>query len=481
MSCRLPSFVLFAGAAVWGVMASALALIASIKFHSPEFLAGCTWLTYGRAHAAAVNAQLYGFALPAGLGVALWIIARLGGNRVSQPGLIAVGALLWNAGVAVGILAILAGDRTGFEDLDMPRYAALILFVAYLLMGLWTMLTLHHRREARLRSPQWFLLVAVLWFPWIYSTANLLLLVCPVRGVNQSIISWWYSNNLTFVWLSLAGLGAVFYLVPRFAGRALHSDHLGSFGLWTLILFGSWAGVPNSAPVPAWMPSLSAVATVLMAIPLLAVAINLYRTLTPAFSHPGGEGGPAAVGPAEGDLTAGRFAGRLFLGFGIAAWLLAGAMKIAGALPAVSSVTQFTWFTVAQAQLNSQGFFAMIMLGAIYHITPPVAGMEWPCAKSVRAHFWLAAAGILLVVLPLAAGGIVQGIKLNHPEVAFMDVTKATLPFLRASTAGELFILAGQLLFLANLIRLAARFCRARFAPVYRSMTVELKPAEVKP
>ena len=48
----------------------------------------------------------------------------------------------------------------------------------------------------------------------------------------------------------------------------------------------------------------------------------------------------------------------------------------------------------------------MTMFGAIYHIVPQVTGMEWPCAKSVRRHYWLAAVGIILIVLPLAIGGI---------------------------------------------------------------------------
>ena len=54
------------------------ALIASIKFHSAQFLADSPWLAYGRVRAAYQNALLYGFCLPAGLGVGAWLFARLG-------------------------------------------------------------------------------------------------------------------------------------------------------------------------------------------------------------------------------------------------------------------------------------------------------------------------------------------------------------------------------------------------------------------
>ena len=97
-SCRFPLFVLFVHAAFWLVAASVFGLLASIKFHSPGFLSNCAWLTYGRVYPVATNALLYGFALQAGLGVSVWIIARTGWVRAVQPGIIAVGGLLWNLG-----------------------------------------------------------------------------------------------------------------------------------------------------------------------------------------------------------------------------------------------------------------------------------------------------------------------------------------------------------------------------------------------
>lgn len=463
-SCRVPLFALFAGAAVWLVIGSLLGLIASIKFHAPGFLAQEAWLTYGRVQAAASNARLYGFALPAGLGVALWILARLSGVRVSQPWLIGVGGKIWHLGVFVGVIAILAGDSTGFEDLQMPRYAALLVFLGFLMIGLWMLLTLNRRRRLTLSSPQWFVMAALFWFPWIYSTANLLLQVFPVRGVMQPVVAWWFSENLTFVCFSLLGLAAAFYLIPAMTGRGFHSDYLDLFVFWTLLLFGSWAVVPGyTAPVPSWMPALSTVASGLLVVPLLAVAVNVHRTLDGKWSS-------LAADPAS-----------RFLGFGILAWLLAGALKVAGAMPAISAVTNFTWFTVAQSQLNTYGFFAMTLFGAIYYLVPRVAGLPWPSSRAVRAHFWCAAAGILLLAVPLAIGGVIQGLELNNPQIAFLDVTKATLPFLRASTIGDLLILVGHLLFAANFFGLALSYGRVHFEPLFAWLKSDLHTLEVKP
>src|ERR1017187_4960852 len=84
-SCRLPLVVLFLCAAVWLLIGSAFALIASLKFHAPGFLADCAWLTYGRVRPAGFNCLLYGFCMPAGLGVELWLLARPGRTRVGPP------------------------------------------------------------------------------------------------------------------------------------------------------------------------------------------------------------------------------------------------------------------------------------------------------------------------------------------------------------------------------------------------------------
>src|ERR1700693_3141640 len=77
-SCRVPLLVLFGGAAAGPVVGSLLPLPASLTFHLPGKSGDCPWGTYGHLQPAADDALLYGFCIPAGLGVALWIFARLG-------------------------------------------------------------------------------------------------------------------------------------------------------------------------------------------------------------------------------------------------------------------------------------------------------------------------------------------------------------------------------------------------------------------
>ena len=102
-SCRVPLLALFGGAAVWLVLGLLLALLASLTFHAPEMFASCPFATYGHLAPAANDLLVYGFAIPAGLGVMLWIFARLSQAELVLPLVPVVAANLWHLGVFIGL------------------------------------------------------------------------------------------------------------------------------------------------------------------------------------------------------------------------------------------------------------------------------------------------------------------------------------------------------------------------------------------
>jgi cytochrome c oxidase cbb3-type subunit 1 len=456
-SLRVPLLALFGGAAFWLVVGSVLAMIASIKFHAPDFLAAYSWLIYGRVQPAADDALLYGFCIPAGLGVALWLFAQLGQTPLRSALVPVVAAKLWHLGVLFGLAGILSSNSTGFAWLEFPRAGSVVLFFAYLLLALWAMMNFAARRERALYPSHWFLVAALFWFPWIYSTANLFLVAWPARGIVQFAINSWFANNLLFVWLALVGIGTAFYFLPKFSGRPLQSHYFALFAFGTLVLFGTWCGIPPGAPLPAWMPVLSSVAATLTIVPVLAVGVITWQTLF-GTTHCEPKGGPFC-----------------FIRFGTLSFVLSSLMLIATACPRISRVTEFTWFGPAQTQLQLYGFFAMTMFGAVYYLLPRVAGFDWPFPKLARVHFWVSLSGVLFLVLPLAIGGVVQGLKLNHPDVGFMDAMKAVLPFLRVSTIGLMLLLFGNLLFALNIFGLAFVWEKALVKKAFAAMTAPLE------
>jgi len=427
-SCRVPLLVLFGGAALWLVVGLVLALIASIKFHAPDFLADCPLLTYGRVQPAANDLVLYGFAIPAALGVMLWIFARLSQVELVLPMVPVVAANLWHVGVLLGFVGILLGNSTGFLWLEFPRPATPLLFAGFVLIAVSAAATFGQRQDRTLYPSHWFLLAALLWFPWIYSSANLFLIGFPVRGVAQSVIDWWYTNNLLFVWLALVGLGIAFYFLPKLGGRPLESRFYALFAFWTLILFGTWLGIPQGAPVPAWLPAFSSVASALLIIPLLCVGIIFWKTTSGVI--------PACKGGSYCQVK-----------FGTVAFLLSGFLVMIAGCPRIAHLTEFTWFEQGQVLWQIFGFFAIVVLGAIYHVLPRVMGFDLPFPKFVRLQHWLFMGGAVLLLVSLLASGIQQGMH----DYAFA----AYLPALRFSTLGLFALLVGSCLFAANVFAMS--------------------------
>ena len=90
---RWPVLLLLASGLGWLVISGIFALIASIQLHSPSFLSACEWLTHGRVSALAETSFVYGWSANAGLGIALWVLGRLGGSTLRAQNWAMIGTL----------------------------------------------------------------------------------------------------------------------------------------------------------------------------------------------------------------------------------------------------------------------------------------------------------------------------------------------------------------------------------------------------
>jgi cytochrome c oxidase cbb3-type subunit I len=441
LSCRSPLMLFFGSGLVWLFIGTLLALVASIKLHKASFLAGMPCLTYGRLEPAAANAVIYGFAMPCAFGVLLWIMCRLGKVRLLFQATLCVAGIIWNLALTAGFLAILGGGSTGYEWLELPKFAALIMFVAYLLIGVCAVVNFRFRSQRGLYPSQWYLLGALFWFAWIYSAANLLLLVVPVRGVFQNVINAWYVTNLTDLCFTSVALAIIFYFLPKLIDRPLYSSLLAAFGFWTLAFVVQWTGLTRliSGPVPAWMVSVGIAANGLMVVPLIAVAINWYLTVA------------GRVGVLRQTAT-GRF-----MWFAAASYVVAAVAQILLGFRETSEVTHFTYAEAARAQLLLHGFVAMALFGAIYYIVPRITEIEWPALKAVCRHFTFYGLGAALLFVALGAGGLLQGLRVNQGTAEFISATRKTIPFIGISTLGILLLLVGEFFLLKNFFTICHR------------------------
>ena len=461
-SCRVPLLALFGGAALWLVLGLVLGLAAVMAFHKPDMFADCSFLTFGRAQAAANDLLLYGFAIPAALGVMLWIFARLSQAPLALPIVPVVAAHLWHVGVLVGTVAILIGEGSGHAWLEYPRAAAVLLFAAFMLVAVSAVATMGFRQDREMYPAHWFLFAALLWFAWSYATANLFLISGhPPRGVVQAVIGWWLANNLIFVWLALAGIGIAFYFLPKLAGKPLASSGYAMFAFLTLMFFGTWCGIPTGAPVPAWLPTVSAFAALLTIVPIIAIAIIAKKTVW-------GSGVACMGGPF------------CFIRFGVLSFVLSGILYVSEFCPRYSRVLDFTWFGFGVTQWQLLGFAAMILIGAIYEILPRVMEKELPFPKLVKVNFYLLVLGVALYVIPLIIGGLEQGMKLRDANIPFADASLVAVKFLRVSTTGQLLILLGALCLLLNIFVMTIQWKLGLVKTVIAYIKSPLETAEVK-
>ena len=284
-SMKWPALLFLVSGVLWLVAGTVFALVASIKMTNPGFMAEWSWLTFGRARTAHLNAMIYGWANNVIFAVGLWIMARLCRSRIRHTEILVVAGCFWNIAVTIGILGILAGDMTGVEWLEMPTYITPVVAVAYALIGVWGVIAFRFRQSGHIYVSQWYILAALFWLPWLYTIAQIMILFEPARGTVQALTNWWFAHNVLGLWLTPMGLAAAYYLIPKVLGVPIHSYYLSVVGFWSLALFYNWAGVHHliGGPVPAWLISAGTVASVMMVIPVVVTAVNHHLTVVGRF------------------------------------------------------------------------------------------------------------------------------------------------------------------------------------------------------
>jgi cytochrome c oxidase cbb3-type subunit 1 len=440
-SLRGPVLFFFGSAIAWLLLGSVLGMLAALKMTHVRLLDGQDWLTFGRVRPAHLNIVIYGWASAVGIGVGIWLMGRLCRVVPRHRGLLIAAGAVWNLGVLAGTIGILAGQSRSIEWLEFPGWATPVLFASFALIGTWTVIMFRFRRPGHVYVSQWYLLAAFLWFPWLYATANVLLIWQPVQGSVVGAVNWWYGHNVLGLWFTPIGLASAYYMIPKVIGRPIHSYYLSILGFWSLALFYSWNGMHHliGGPFPAWMISASVVASVMMFIPVLTVAINHHLTMRGHFEYL--KWSPTLRFTVLGAMT----------------YTLVSLQGSLMAIPSVNALFHFTDHTVGHAHLGLYGFFTMTMFGAMYYIVPRLVGWEWPSARMIRWHFWLAASGIALMAGALTLGGFLQGLELNDPDSPFMNSVNIARPFRHAREIGGLLLTIAHFVFAALFLRMVLR------------------------
>lgn len=449
-SLRHPVMFFMTSGAAWLAVSIVLGIISSAKVHSPEFLSCFSWLTYGRTFPAHINALVYGWGFQAAFAVIIWIMARLSRKECPAPGVILTAGHIWNLGVMLGVIGILAGGSTGMPWMEFPAFTWPVLIVSYFAIVIWSFIQFRVRPEGHVYISQWYLLAALIWFPWVFITVNTLLHCLPGHPVMANGINAWYKSALLFLFFTPVALGAAYYLAPKVTGRAVHSYTLAKLGFWSLAVIAPWAGMQKlaGAPIPYFLPYLGAAATALIFVPAVTAGINLIRTM---MSSP-----ETLAGSPSLRFTIAGTVGLLILAFA------------AVFLNLPETTLRFSQFSISGYGfeiLALYGFFSFIMFGAIYFIVPRVTRREWLSRRLISMHFLFSTYGIVVVALVALFGGLQQGAGQESWEQPWSNAGSYTFPYAVATTISWCFILFSNVFFFLHLTLMWLRLGRRSSHP----------------
>ena len=444
-SLRHPVMFFLTSGAAWLAVSLILGIISSAKVHSPEFLDCFSFLTYGRTQAAHLNVLVYGWGFQVAFGVIIWLMSRLSRQPCKAAGLILTAGHVWNLGISLGILGILCGYGTGISWMEFPTFAWPVMLLSYIAILIWSFVQFKVRPEGSVYISQWYLMAAMLWFPWVFITANVLIHLVPGNPVMAAGIAAWYKSAIIFLFFTPVALGTAFYLVPKVTGRAVQSYSLAKIGFWSLAVIMPWAGMQKlmGAPIPYFLPHIGAAATILFFIPALTASVNLLQTASSS-------GNVVHYSPTL------RFTMAGLLGLIVMAATVA-FINIPGS---TLKLSQFSMSGYGFEILALYGFFSFVMFGAIYFIVPRITRREWLSRRLIKMHFFISIYGIIMIALVAIFGGLQQGMGQEEFNKPWIDLAFRAYGYAWATTIAWFFILISNVFFFLHLLVMWLRLGR---------------------
>lgn len=428
---RQPVLALIGSGLAWLALGSIFGLIASLKMHMPDWLVHDAALTFGRMRTLHLNLVIYGWLSMTGIGVVIWITGRMFHTALRLPKMVLTGVVIWNITLALGALAIANGWTDGEEWLEIPWQLDIGLAIAGACFAIPLVVTASKRNVGHIYVSGWYFLAALCWFPALFFLANL-----PVYhfGVQEATVNWWFAHNVLGLWLTPLGVGAAYYFIPKIIGKPIYSYGLSLLGFWGLALFYSQVGMHHliGGPVPTWVVTLSIVHSVMMFVPVIAVAINQHVTV------------------ARNTWALKESVPLRFISLGAVMYTAASFQGSIEALRAVNSVTHFTHYTVGHAHLGAYAFVSYVLFGAVYYMMPRITGRQWPWPRLINVHFWLVVVGFAIYFFALSIGGWLQGKAMLDLNRDFAESVLITIPYLQARSVGGALMVAGHLLFVVH-------------------------------
>ena len=376
-------------ATFWLLFGTTIGEYVGIKFVAPD-ADHVSWLSFGRLRPVHTNAVFWGWASLAMLGLAYYVVPRVGNNKLANMKYGWYTLWLINAAVVTGTICLMAGINNGGGEYREYTWPVTLLFAAGIALTLINFLqTISRRKTREIYISNWYIVASI-----IFAITITIVAYVPFwqNGLGETIIQGYYMHQGVGMWFMLFTLGIVYYFLPQQLNKPIYSYSLGILAFWTQILFYTLIGTHHFvfSSIPWWLQTVAIVGSAGMAIPVIAGTTNFIMTFKGAWYK-----------------IKDSYTLPFFL-VGIIFYFTGSMQGTAEAFRSTNLVWHFTDFTVAHSHLTMYGIICFFLWACIYAIVPRLTGREAP-QITVGAHFWLALIGLMFYTIPLMYGSTLKG------------------------------------------------------------------------
>jgi len=340
----------------------------------------------------------------------------------------------WQFVVVATAVSLLAGGAQGIEWGETPTWVDPLALAGLLLVAV-NFMTPIVRVKGPLYVTLWYFMAAFVWTFLTYAMGNFL----PeywVPGTSGGAIAGLFIHDLVGLFVTPLGWGMMYYFVPILLKKPIWSHGLSLVGFWGLAFFYPLNGIHHFlyTPIPMFLQYGAVVATIAVELVVATVIINFAATLW-----------------GDGRKLWSNLPVRWFYA-GMVFYFLTCLQCALQVTLTFQALIHFTDWVVGHAHLVMFGVFSLWLLGVMTYLFPRLLETSWYSRRLSEWHFWLSAAGILLMAGDLILAGLFQGFSWGslQPWEASVEVS---LPFWHVRALAGLVILGGQLCFFYNLYK----------------------------
>jgi cbb3-type cytochrome oxidase subunit 1 len=271
----------------------------------------------------------------------------------------------------------------------MPLWADLFVLAGLLIVVRVITATIADRTNREMGPALWFFGAAPVWLLLAFVVGNIPGLV----GMNSVIQTAFYRGSLVGLWLSVAGFGVVYYLVPKVTRRPpAKPTKLAVMGFWSLGFVWAFTGAADLTytPVPGWLQTIGVVFSIVLFLPLAILLTDL-------------------VGLMRGRWGAVRDRMTIrFIGAGAILLLVMAVINLLEALRSSSAVVGFTTWGAAFEYAAFFGAFTLWLAAFIYDSAPELLGGVFKPSVA-RGHYRLTNLSLAVILATTLIGGLQTG------------------------------------------------------------------------